>query len=232
MRFSRLTLSLYLGSMSIAFLPNLEASILGRLLGVRAENYPRFSLISTVALAKNPASGLVLVYGNPRCGWTNQLIEKLKSEKIPYQFKNLDIQSIRDEWNVLLKKNGVPDGASIRLPVVLVNSKVFMRPSIEQVIAQRQKNQKSSPKIPNGWYIGETHSDALIEVKNNQYCGTNLATGLIECSPISELTYIKPGVVRLYEDFYLCSQNLFKINLSNNSQRGGYCTANGWVWTR
>ena len=229
MKFSLLALSLCLGTIGITFLPNLQVSNLGNPLD---GNYPRFSLISTVAFAKNLASGLVLVYGNPRCGWTSQLIEQLKSEKIPYQFKNLDIQSIRDEWNVLLKKNGVPDGTSIKLPVVLVNGKVFMRPSIEQVITQRQKTQKSSPKIPNGWYIGETNSDASFEVKNNQYCSANLATGLIECSPISELTYIKPGVVRLYQDTYFCSQNLFKIHFGSNSQRYGYCTANGWVWTR
>lgn len=226
--------SLWFGSVVMTLMFNVPLPNLGNPLSFTEDNYPKLSFVSSIALAQNPDSNLVLVYGNPRCGWTNRLIQQLKAKKISYQFKNLDIQSIRDEWNVLLEKNGVPDGTSIDLPVVLINGKVFIRPSIEQVISQRQKPQNSSPKIPNGTYIGETHSDALIEVKNNQYCGANLGTGLIECDPLSDLKYIKPGVLQMGDDDdgYFCSQELFEINLNSDSQRGGRCTAEGWVWTR
>lgn len=183
----------------------------------------KLSSFSQTVLAQNLSSNLVLVYGNPRCGWTNRLIQELKARKIPYQFKNLDVQLIRNEWNKILAQNGVPDGASVSLPVVLVNEKVFMRPSIEQVIAQREKAQNLSSKIPNGWYIGESNSDAMIEIKNNHYCGANLETATTECYPIADLKYIKPGVVRLY-DTYFCSRIFFRINPS----RPGECRANGW----
>jgi hypothetical protein len=62
-----------------------------------------------------------------------------------------------------------------------------------------QKSSQSNLQILNGWYIAESHTDTVIEIKTNQYCGANLETGSIECDPISDLKYIKPGVVKLGE---------------------------------
>jgi hypothetical protein len=88
-----------------------------------------------------------------------------------------------------------------------------------------QERSQSVSRIPNGRYVGESPSDAVIEIKNNQYCGANFVTDKMECHPISDLKYIKPGVVQLgnEENGYFCSEKLFKINSS------GECTANGWV---
>ena len=228
MRYSLFKPNLCLLFFVATLMSNVELPNIVNFSSFTATGNSKFSLFSQIVLAQNVSSNPVLVYGNPRCGWTNRLIQELKARKIPYQFKNLDVQSIRNEWNQILAKNGVPDGASINLPVVLVNEKVFMRPSIEQVIAQRKKAQNLSSKIPNGWYIGENYTDAIIEIKNNQYCGLDLATGKEQCDPISDIKYIKPGVVQLGTGDYFCSKDFFRINQS----RPGQCTANGWIEVR
>jgi len=212
-------------SFFIALIANGELKHLGNPSGFMTIDSLKFLLFAQTALAQNISSNVILVYGNPRCGWTNKLIQELKARKISYKFKNLDVQSIRDEWNQILEKNGFPDGSPVKLPVVLVNNKVFMRPSIEQVIAQRKTAESSTAKIPNGWYIGESNTDAMIEIKNNQYCGLDLETSKERCDPISDIKYIKPGVVQLGTGDYFCSQTLFRINPS----RYGKCTANGWI---
>ena len=100
-------------------------------------------------------------------------------------------------------------------------SSLFTQTVIEQVIAQRKQAQNSTVQIFNGRYIGEVPSDAIIEIRNKEYCGP----GFVNCSPISDLKYIKPGVVQLGNEAngYFCSEKLFKINSS------GECTAKGWV---
>lgn len=206
-------------SFCVAILANGELKNLGNTSSFMTIDSLKLSLSTPTVLSENLSSNPVIVYGNPRCGWTNNLIQELKARKIPYQFRNLDVQSVRDEWNRILEKNGVPDGSPVNLPVVLVNNKVLMRPSIEQVIAQRKKAENSTFQIPSGRYFGNTE---LIEIKNRQYCGGNMTTGRIECYPISDLKYIKPGVVQLWSE-YFCSEKLFKITSS------GQCTANGWV---
>lgn len=98
---------------------------------------------------------------------------------------------------------------------------LFNQTVIEQVIAQGKQAQNSTVQIPNGRYIGEAPSDAIIEIRNKEYCGP----GFVDCSPISDLKYIKPGVVQLGNNpnGYFCSEKLFKINSS------GECTAKGWI---
>jgi len=125
----------------MAFMPHLQLFNLDNHLTAAQANSPKLSLFSQPVLAQSLSSNPVLVYGNIRCGWTNQMIQDLKARKIPYQFKNLDVQSIRDEWNQIMGKNGVPGGTPIKLPVVLVSDKLFMRPSIELVIFQRKSAQ-------------------------------------------------------------------------------------------
>jgi hypothetical protein len=100
-------------------------------------------------------------------------------------------------------------------------SLLFTQTVIEQVIAQGKQAQNSTVQIPNGRYIGEAPSDAIIEIRNKEYCGL----GFVDCSPISDLKYIKPGVVQLGNNpnGYFCSEKLFKINSS------GECTAKGWI---
>jgi hypothetical protein len=100
-------------------------------------------------------------------------------------------------------------------------SLLFTQTVIEQVIAQGKQAQNSTVQIPNGRYIGEAPSDAIIEIRNKEYCGP----GFVDCSPISDLKYIKPGVVQLGNNpnGYFCSEKLFKINSS------GECTAKGWI---
>ncbi|ELS49292.1 hypothetical protein C789_908 [Microcystis aeruginosa FACHB-905 = DIANCHI905] len=219
MKYSLFKSTFWLGSFVFAFMSSVQLPSLGNFSNSMPQDSPKFLLFSQPVLAQKVSSNAVLVYGNPRCGWTNNLIQELKAKKIPYQFKNLDVKSVRDEWNRILEKNGVPDGSPVKLPVVLVNNKVLMRPSIEQVIAQRKKAENSTFQIPSGRYFGNTE---LIEIKNRQYCGGNMTTGRIECYPISDLKYIKPGVVQLWSE-YFCSEKLFKITSS------GQCTANGWV---
>ena len=100
-------------------------------------------------------------------------------------------------------------------------SLLFTQTVIEQVIAQGKQAQNSTVQIPNGRYIGEAPSDAIIEIRNKEYCRLDF----VDCSPISALKYIKPGVVQLGNNpnGYFCSEKLFKINSS------GECTAKGWI---
>jgi len=115
------------------------------------------------------------------------------------------------------------DGKPITKILSSPNSKDFifldstgMKHTIEHL---DQEHSQSTSQIPSGRYFGNTE---LIEIKSNQYCGGNIITGKIECDPISDLKYIKPGVVQLWSE-YFCSEKLFKINSSGN------CTVKGWV---
>jgi hypothetical protein len=75
-----------------------------------------------------------------------------------------------------------------------------------------QESSQSNLQILNGWYIAESHTDTVIEIKTNQYCGANLETGSIECDPISDLKYIKPGIViaaASVDNHYECGTRLF-----------------------
>ena len=192
---------------------------------------PQFSRSQFKNLSQKP----ILIYTKGEDNYTKKLARGLQKYDIKYQVKDITNKEYQQElWQALKLINYKKD--SVDLPVVVVNDKTLIRPKFPNLLTELTQSAKfvSTPQLilPNGWYIGETNSDAAFEVKNNQYCGANLATGLIECFPISDLTYIKPGVVRLYQDTYFCSQNLFKIHLGSNSQRPGYCTANGWVWIR
>lgn len=84
----------------------------------------------------------------------------------------------------------------------------------------------SSGKILDGWYLGDLASEAIIEVRGNQYCFPH-----VSCHSISELKHVKPGVLLLYKDTYLCSSKFFGINFGiNRDSRYGRCTVNGWIW--
>ncbi len=78
----------------------------------------------------------ILVYGRTSCGITTRMMQDLKARKIPYQFKNIDTPTARQEIYQLLIQGNLKVN-SIPLPVVYVNGKVLLRPSVEQVLAQQ-----------------------------------------------------------------------------------------------
>ena len=168
---------LWLISVVVTFTFNVESENFGNSSSILTIDSFKLLLFTQTALAQKTSSNSVIVYGNPRCGWTNSLIQQLKARKIPYQFRNLDVQSIQTEWYQVLIKNGITDGV-IDLPVVLVNSKLFIRPSIEQVINQRKKGRNSSSNyqgyctfLPAAGFGGKIVNDRcqIKKINNNAY---------------------------------------------------------------
>lgn len=75
----------------------------------------------------------VLVYGPTNCAPTTQTIRVLAQHNIPYQFRNAD-QISQDELGavVLSLPRNAPGGS----PLVLVNGKVLIRPTIHEIWAE------------------------------------------------------------------------------------------------
>jgi len=185
---------------------------------------PQFSRTQFENLSQEP----ILIYTKREGEYAQRLAKGLQKYGIKYQIK--DIEKKEDQqalWKALeliqYKKS------SVDLPVVVANNKVLIRPSFPKLLTELTQSAKvassNQPIPPNGWYIGESNTDAMIEIKNNQYCGLDLETSKEKCDPISDIKYIKPGVVQLGTGDYFCSQTLFRINPS----RYGQCTANGWI---
>jgi hypothetical protein len=75
----------------------------------------------------------VLVYGPTNCAPTSQTIRVLAQHNIPYQFRNADEVS-QDELGAVVLS--LPRNASGGSPLVLVNGKVLIRPTIHEIWAE------------------------------------------------------------------------------------------------
>ena len=184
---------------------------------------PQFSSSQFKNLSQEPIS----IYTKGEDNYAKKLVQGLQKYNIKFQIRDITNKQYKQElWQVLKLiqyKNDYVD-----LSVVVANDKPWIRPNFPDLLTELTQSAKvastSQPILPNGWYIGESNTDAMIEIKNSQYCGANLETARMECYPIADLKYIKPGVVRLYQDTYFCSRIFFRINPS----RPGKCRANGW----
>ncbi|MBJ7900131.1 MAG: hypothetical protein GC158_09470 [Cyanobacteria bacterium RI_101] len=196
---------------------------------------PKFSSVQF----KNLSQETIVIYTKGEDNYAEKLLKGLQKYQIKSQVKDIVNNQYKEElWQELKRIQYKED--YVDLPVVILNDKPWIRPKFPSLLAELTQSVKvassAQPILPDGWYIGESNTDAMIEIKNSQYCGANLETARMECDPISDLKYIKPGVVRLYQDTYFCSQTLFQINLeryNNLSRYGKYgkCTANGWIET-
>ncbi len=74
----------------------------------------------------------IVVYGRDACGLTRQLMQNLDKQGIYYIYKNIDLNSVADELHSRMKKAGL-NTKRYGLPVVDVNSVIFIRPEIDTV---------------------------------------------------------------------------------------------------
>lgn len=81
-------------------------------------------------LASN-STAAVVVYGRPTCGLTTGMMRQLDSNKISYQFKNVDEEAANKEMWSLIGNSG----NSVTLPVLSVKGKTLINTSIEEVKA-------------------------------------------------------------------------------------------------
>ncbi|MDB9490636.1 hypothetical protein PN478_08890 [Dolichospermum circinale CS-534/05] len=100
----------------------------------------------TLQLAQKSDNEILTVYGRTNCTVTNNLINELKVRKIPYQFKNVNVQEVVEELFQLEFEEGVSNKVShSRMPLVYVKGKLLAAPNgikIQQVLAQRSIPQK------------------------------------------------------------------------------------------
>jgi hypothetical protein len=83
------------------------------------------------------------------------------------------------------------------------------------------KSPLPAKKIAEGFYsVGQT--DLVIEVKGRKYRDIS-DDGIGKWRPVSELTYIRKGVIRHLDGSYYC------LSTMKSSNSGGSCTARGWL---
>jgi len=80
----------------------------------------------------------VVVYGPPNCSPTARTVQTLAQHNIPYIYKNTDIVSQEELGSIILS---IPENASGGSPLVLVNEKVLLRPSIHDILAEFTQRQ-------------------------------------------------------------------------------------------
>ncbi len=76
----------------------------------------------------------IVVYGRDTCGWTQQSLGDLRNSGIQVIYKNLDDATVGDELHPRMRQTGL-DTSYYLLPVIDVNSKIFIRPEMETVLA-------------------------------------------------------------------------------------------------
>lgn len=69
----------------------------------------------------------VNVYGRTGCGYTRQMIDYLKSQKIPYTFHSIDDKKISSKLFTQMQRAGINQN-SYGLPIVELGGKFFIQP--------------------------------------------------------------------------------------------------------
>ena len=85
----------------------------------------------------------IVVYGRDSCGLTRGLIQSLDSQSIYYVYKNIDLTGVKNELHPRMEKAGFAT-SRYGLPVVDVNSVIFIRPKLETILKQYSKVQGST----------------------------------------------------------------------------------------
>jgi glutaredoxin len=117
-------------------LPYVEVN--GKLLmssnGVRIEQ-----VISELSIPSQPiGTSTVYIYSRPDDKYSNKFITSMQRKQIPYQFNNLNDPSNENEFWDLLKKSGNSSN-KVRLPVIYVNEKVMVDPTLKQVLTEQSR---------------------------------------------------------------------------------------------
>ncbi len=97
-------------------------------------------------LAQNYRGQLVTVFGRTTCPITLLLIKELKSRKISYQFKDVDVQAeVEGAFQLAFENNMSTEG--YRLPLVGLNNKLLVESNgvrIEKVLSELSRTPKST----------------------------------------------------------------------------------------
>jgi glutaredoxin len=106
----------------------------------------------SVQLAQGYKNQSVTVFGRTNCPITQLLMKELKSRKIPYTFKSVDLKATDEEIAQLSFENNINLPSSYRLPAVEVNNTIMISSKmissngvrIDQVLAEFSRSPKSS----------------------------------------------------------------------------------------
>lgn len=75
----------------------------------------------------------VVVYGRDRCGLTQKCQKSLREEDLSFVYENIDKKEVADELHARMQEAGL-DTRSYGLPVVDVNGRIFIRPTLEKIL--------------------------------------------------------------------------------------------------
>ncbi|PSF34516.1 hypothetical protein C7H19_19005 [Aphanothece hegewaldii CCALA 016] len=78
-------------------------------------------------------SSTLLVYGTTNCPLTMSLLQELRQQKIPHQFKNIEQSSIAEEYYKLMQQTNLV--SDTRIPKVMIQGRVLTRPSVAEITA-------------------------------------------------------------------------------------------------
>lgn len=94
------------------------------------KGYEAYNLSSIEPLYTTP---YVVVYGRNTCGFTQQLLKSLRGEKITYHYFIVDDKQVADRLHQRMTASGIST-RRYNLPVVDVNGKIYVRPTLEKVL--------------------------------------------------------------------------------------------------
>jgi glutaredoxin len=77
----------------------------------------------------------VVVYGRDSCGFTQQTLKQLKRSGIPFEYENVDDQTVADLLHDRMEKSGIST-RRYNLPVVDVNNHLSIRPDSREVVQE------------------------------------------------------------------------------------------------
>lgn len=80
----------------------------------------------------------IVVYGRDTCGWTQKLKKELHQQGIPFEYKIVDQPSVGNELHPRMRQGGL-NISYYNLPVVDVNGRIFMRPSLEKILEEYKR---------------------------------------------------------------------------------------------
>jgi glutaredoxin len=75
----------------------------------------------------------IAIYGRDTCGWTQKLKKELNQQGISFEYKIVDQPSVGNELHPRMQQAGLST-SYYNLPVVDVNGRIFIRPSLERVL--------------------------------------------------------------------------------------------------
>ncbi len=90
----------------------------------------------------------IVVYGRPGCSLTIEVRNGLHYNNIPYEFKDINNESIRQEMFDWIRAANINTSRQIILPVVTINnSKVIVSPDVKDVITNYRNSIPKSPLV-------------------------------------------------------------------------------------